>query len=146
MNASTLVGRTCAALLALLACTACARDCAPRVSDGWIRLLPGAMRMQAGYARIDNACPTPAVVVSASSPSYGSISVHESRLVNGMERMRPVPELRIAPDSAAVLKPGGLHLMLMAPSATLREGSRVAIRFRLADGREVLGEFQARKP
>lgn len=139
-----------AALLAiafvLAASTASARDCAPQVKEGWIRLMPGAMPMQAGFGRIDNHCPAPVIVVSASSPAYGSVELHESKIVDGVNRMRAVPELRIAPDGAAVLQPGGLHLMLIRPKATLKPGSRVAIVFKLKDGRELIGEFEARKP
>ncbi|MFT4179333.1 MAG: copper chaperone PCu(A)C [Thermomonas sp.] len=135
-----------ALLLCCLPLSACARDCAPVVKDGWIRLMPGGMPMQAGFGRIDNRCPMPATIVSASSPTYGSVELHESKVVAGVNRMREVPELRIAPDSAAVLQPGGLHLMLMQPTATLKPGSRVAVVFKLKDGREVIGEFEARKP
>ena len=134
------------AILAGLPLSACARDCTPQVRDGWIRLAPGGMPMQAGFARIDNACPTPATIVSASSPAYGSVELHESKVVGGVNRMRPVPELRIAPDGAAVLQPGGLHLMLMRPRAPLKPGSRVVVEFGLKDGRRLLGEFQVRKP
>ena len=133
-------------LLLLLPFAVAARDCAPQVKDGWIRLMPGNMPMQAGFGRIDNRCATPATVVSARSVAYGSVELHESKLVGGVSRMRAVPELRIAPDAAAVLQPGGLHLMLMQPKATLKPGSRVAIVFKLKDGRELLGEFEARKP
>lgn len=136
------------ALLVLLCLpmAACARDCAPQVKDGWIRLMPGGMPMQAGFGRIDNACAMPATIVSASSPAYGSVELHESKVVDGVNRMREIPELRIAPDGAAVLQPGGLHLMLMQPKATLKPGSRVAVVFKLKDGRELIGEFEARKP
>ena len=133
-------------LLLLLPLSACARDCAPQVRDGWIRLLPGGMPMQAGFGRIDNRCPMPATILSASSPAYANVELHESKMVGGVSRMRAVPELRIAPDGAAVLQPGGLHLMLMQPRATLKPGSRVVIEFKLKDGRSVLGEFEARKP
>ncbi len=126
--------------------TAAARDCAPRVKDGWIRLLPGGMPMQAGFGRIENRCAMPATIVSASSPAYASVELHESKRVDGVHRMREVPELRIAPDGAAVLQPGGLHLMLIRPNATLKPGSRVAIEFTLKDGRKLLGEFELRKP
>lgn len=134
------------AILLGLPVAAHARDCAPRVKDGWIRLMPGGMPMQAGFGRIDNPCPMPATIVSASSPAYGSVELHESKVVDGINRMREVPELRIAPDAAAVLKPGGLHLMLMQPKTTLKPGSRVAVVFKLKDGRELIGEFEARKP
>jgi copper(I)-binding protein len=133
-------------LLLLLPLSACARDCTPQVTGGWIRLIPGGMPMQAGFGRIENRCPMPAIVVSAGSPAYASVELHESRVVDGVSRMRAVPELRIAPDGAAVLQPGGLHLMLMRPHAPLKVGSRVVVEFGLQDGRRVLGEFEVRKP
>ncbi len=133
-------------LLPCLLLSACASDCAPQVKDGWIRLTPGGTAMQAGFGRIENRCPMPATIVSASSAAYGRVELHESKVVDGISRMRAVPELRIAPDSGAVLQPGGLHLMLMQPKATLKPGSRVAIEFRLKDGRTLLGEFEVRRP
>lgn len=136
----------CLPLSLSLSFSASTRDCAPQVKDGWIRLVPGGMPMHAGFGRIDNACPMPATILSASSPAYGSVEMHESKIVGGINRMRQLPELRIAPEGAAVLKPGGMHLMLMHPKAKLKEGSRVAIEFKLKDGRTVLGEFEVRKP
>lgn len=136
------------ACLAAASLPACARDqeCSPRVREGWIRLLPGGMPMHAGFGRIENPCPVPVVVSGAGSPAYGSVALHESRVVDGINRMRAIPELRIAPGGVAELKPGGLHLMLMEPRVPMKEGSRVAIEFTLQDGRVVRGEFVARKP
>ena len=133
--------------VALLAPTAAsARDCRPQLREGWVRMPPGRMPMMAGFGRIVNPCPMPAKIVSARSPSFGSVELHETRLVDGVSRMRPVPELRLAPDGSAVLKPGGMHLMLMQPTAVLKPGSRVVVEFVLAGGGTVLGEFEVRKP
>lgn len=134
-----------AALLAL-APGVRADGCAPKVRDGWIRLTPGGMPMHAGFGRIDNPCAMPLTIVSARSPGYGSVELHESRIVDGVSRMRAVPRLRIAPDGAAVFKPGGLHLMLMEPAAPLKPGSRIVVEFEASDGRTVRGEFVARPP
>lgn len=148
MNAYRLVAGL-ALSFALPSLAACARDdgdasCAPRVRDGWVRLVPGGMPMHAGFGRIENACAAPATIVSASSPSYGSVMLHESRIVGGVNQMRMLQELRLKPDDAAVLKPGGLHLMLMDPTSPLKPGSHVAIDFALKDGRHVLGDFEVR--
>jgi len=137
---------TIGTMLLCLPLLAGARECAPVVRDGWIRLMPGGMPMQAGFGRIDNRCAMPATIVAARSAAYASVELHESKLVNGVSRMRAVPELRIAPDAAAVLQPGGLHLMLMRPKSALKAGSRIAIEFTLKDGRTLLGEFEVRKP
>ena len=130
----------------LLAAPACARDCAPQVRDGWIRLMPVDMPMMAGFGRIENPCSTPVTIVGVSSPSFGEVSLHETRIVDGVSRMRALPELRLAPGDAAVLKPGGMHLMLMQPGAKLKAGSRVAVEFRLKDGGVLRGELEARRP
>ena len=124
-----------------------ARDCRPQLREGWVRMPPGGkMPMMAGFGRIVNRCPTPVTIIAARSPSFGSVELHETRVVDGVSRMRPVPELRLAPDGSAVLKPGGLHLMLMRPGAALKAGSRIVVEFELADGGTLLGEFEMRKP
>lgn len=130
---------------AFSAIPACARDCVPQVREGWLRLPPGPMPMLAGFGRIENGCPAPITIVAVSSPAFADTSLHETRIVEGVSRMRALPELRIAPGSAATLKPGGMHLMLMQPRAPLRPGSKVAIEFTLKDGNKLLGEFVVRK-
>jgi copper(I)-binding protein len=119
--------------------------CAPKVHDAWVRLVPGGdMPMDAGYAVIDNPCTTAAVITGASSPSYADVSLHESTLADGMSRMRPVDALRIEPNSQVELKPGGYHLMLMAPRMRPSAGQKVSIVFQLQDGRSTGGMFEAR--
>jgi copper(I)-binding protein len=139
------------ALLLLVAATApaCAKgkaDCVPIVRDGWIRLVPGGMPMHAGFGRIENHCAMPATIVGARSAAYQSAELHETKVIDGVSRMRAVPELRIAPDATAELKPGGLHLMLMDPHAPLKPDAKVAIEFPLQDGRVIRGEFVVRAP
>jgi copper(I)-binding protein len=60
--------------------------------------------------------------------------------------MRPVAKLRLAAHGTAVLAPGGFHLMLMQPTARVAPGAKIAIAFKLDDGRTMVGEFTARKP
>jgi periplasmic copper chaperone A len=131
----------------VLSAPVAARDCRPQVRDGWVRMPPSkTMPMMAGFGRIVNKCATPVNIMSARSPSFGSVELHETRVVDGISRMRPVPELRLPPDGSAVLKPGGMHLMLMQPGAALKAGSKIVIEFELAGGGTLLGEFELRKP
>lgn len=137
--------RTCALALGLaFVLPACARECAPQLRDGWVRLTPVKMPMMAGFGRIENPCPTPVTITGVSSPAFGDVSLHETRIVDGVSRMRELPELRIVPDGVAVLKPGGMHLMLMQPHATLQEGSRVVVEFALKEGGVLRGELEVR--
>lgn len=135
-----------ALLLAAGTSQAIAKECAPAMKEGWVRLPPAAMPMMAGFGRIANPCPMPVVIVSASSPAFGEVSIHETRNVDGVNRMREVEQLRIGPDDSATLKPGGLHLMLMQPRAPLKEGSKVVVNFKLQDGREILSELVVKTP
>jgi hypothetical protein len=134
-----------ALLLAFGALQASAKECAPAMKEGWVRLPPAAMPMMAGFGHIANPCPMPVVILSASSPAFGEVSIHETRNVDGVNRMREVEQLRIAPDGSVTLKPGSLHLMLMQPRAPLKEGSKVVVNFKLQDGREILSELVVRK-
>ena len=140
--------RFLASLVVLLAAVpfgASAGQCAPVLKDGWVRLGPAAMPMMAGFGRIENPCPRPVAVVSARSATFGEVSIHESRVVDGVNRMRELSELPIAAKSSVTLAPGGLHLMLMHPAAALKEGDKVVMTFKLKDGREISGELLARK-
>ncbi len=134
------------AAIAFSALPACARDCVPGVTDGWVRLPPVSMPMLGGFGRIENDCATPLNIVGASSPAFEDVSLHETSIVDGVSRMRAVPELRIEPDGSAILEPGGLHLMLMQPRAPLEAGSMVVIEFALKDGGVLRGQFEVRGP
>ncbi len=124
--------------------SAWAGQCLPQVHDGWIRMLPGGMPMMAGFANIVNPCDKSVTVVKASSTNFGDTSLHETTLVNGISRMRPIPELRIAPGATATLEAGGMHLMLMNPKAVMKAGKHVSIDFQLKDGRTIHGIFELR--
>ncbi|MBW3550547.1 MAG: copper chaperone PCu(A)C [Proteobacteria bacterium] len=133
--------------IAFSALPACGRECDPTVIDGWVRLPPVPMPMLAGFGRIENECSaTPLIIVGASSPAFAEVSLHETRIVEGISRMRAVSELPVAAGRPATLQPGGLHLMLMQPRAPLRAGERVAIEFQLKDGGTLRGEFEVRGP
>jgi copper(I)-binding protein len=144
-----------AVVITVVATPACAKEptgkadknaCVPVVRDGWIRLVPGGMPMHAGFGRIDNACKAPATIAGAKSASYASVELHETKIVDGVSRMRAVPSLPIAGNGSAEFKPGGLHLMLMDPRAPLKAGDKVSIEFPLNDGRVVHGAFTVRAP
>ncbi|QHQ27644.1 copper chaperone PCu(A)C [Xanthomonas albilineans] len=119
--------------------------CVPQWRDGWVRLPPSpAMPMAAGFGRLHNPCAHTLTVVSARSPAFAEVSLHETTLRAGVSRMREVDALPLAPGNDALLQPGGLHLMLMQPTQPLREGVRLPVTFVLDDGRQVQAELQVR--
>ncbi|MFT3761908.1 MAG: copper chaperone PCu(A)C [Pseudoxanthomonas sp.] len=146
MATTRLLQRIFAALACAVALPAFAGECRLALKDGWISLPPvPEPTVLAGYGRIENPCARAAVVVSVQSPVFGHAMVHESSVVDGVSRMRMLDELPIAAKGDAVFAPGGLHLMLMHPSAPVKEGDRIAVTFKLKDGDEVSGELVVKK-
>jgi len=133
---------SCGILSCLLVGSAFAADCLPTLRKGWIRVPPGGMQMMlAGFGRIENRCTAAATIIGAHSTAFADVSVHRTSLVDGISRMREVPELQVDAHGAAVFEPGALHLMLMQPGKPLKAGDHVAIDFRLQDGRHFRGDF-----
>lgn len=124
---------------------ACAADCTPTVDDGWIRPGPPSMPMRAGFGTINNSCDAAVAIIGASSPAFGDVSVHESTVVDGISRMREIPELVVPAHGSVTLAPGGYHLMLMQPSGDLAPGDRVEVEFTLRDGSTLRGELEVRQ-
>lgn len=115
------------------------------IEDGWIRLPPAPRPMLAGFGRIINRCAGARELVAVRSPRFGEVSLHETRMVDGVSRMRGIERLPVAAGGEALMQPGGLHLMLMQPDATLVEGERVPLVLVLADGSEVPATLAVRK-
>ena len=122
-----------------------ANDQCLSMEDGWIRMPPAPRPMLAGFGRIANRCATEQALVAVRSPRFGDVSLHETRVVDGVSRMRGIERLPLAPGGEATLQPGGLHLMLMQPGAALAEGERVPLVLVFEGGRLVPATLTVRK-
>ncbi|MBD7989079.1 copper chaperone PCu(A)C [Luteimonas sp. Sa2BVA3] len=120
--------------------------CVPHIAEGWLRAPPMPMPMMAGFARVVNPCAGEVVVTGARSDAFAAVELHETRVVDGVSRMRAVATLPVAAGGEAVLRPGGLHLMLMRPVSPLAEGDVVRVELVLADGRGIAADFPVRAP
>jgi periplasmic copper chaperone A len=87
----------------------------PAVTDAWVRQVPPAARMTAGYLNIHNPGPAELVIVGVESPLFGSIELHGTVMEDGVARMRHQETVAVAPGETVRFEPGGLHLMLMQP-------------------------------
>jgi len=61
-------------------------------------------------------------LIAASSPIARMAELHETKEVNGVVKMTPVPVLEIKAGTKVILAPGGLHIMLMDLKAPLKPG------------------------
>jgi copper(I)-binding protein len=67
-------------------------------------------------------------LVAAASPAAGLVEIHEMKLVDGVMRMRALPDGLALPAGEPVsLKPGGLHIMLIDLKQPIKEGEAVPV-------------------
>ena len=111
------------------------------IERAWIRTAPPGAMMLAGYATLRNRGDTPLIVSGADSADFGSVSLHQSLEENGVERMRPLGEIEIAPGASVVFAPGGKHFMLMRPQRELKAGDSVKIHIVTNSGDAASAEF-----
>jgi copper(I)-binding protein len=129
-------------LLLVLGCAANAHSAGRlMVEQAWIRAAPPGAMMLAGYATLRNTGGAPVLVNGASSPDFGDVSLHESVNQNGVERMRPLGDVVIAPGASVTFAPGGKHFMLMDAKRELKPGDNVKIHISTKSGPGAVAEF-----
>lgn len=136
------------ALLAMaLACGVQAADRTDlRFSNAWVRATPPNANVAGGFLSIENTGKSGDRLLSASTDVAASAEIHEMKMQGDMMQMRQLTEgLAIPGKQTVTLKPGGLHLMLIAPKQAIAEGQKVKITllFEKAGSRTV--EFTAHK-
>lgn len=107
------------------------------IADAWAR--PGQVDgVSAIYMNILNGSSVADTLLSISSPVAGMVEIHETyEQEEGMMGMRPA-EVVVAPERGAlVLKPGGLHVMLMRLNRELVEADTVEFSLVFTSGEEL---------
>lgn len=123
-------------LPAVLLFVACGQQGAVEIREGYINAPPAGAMMAAGFLTIDNGTRDMVTVSGVELGEFKRVEVHETRMQDGMMRMRPRPELEVAPGKTVTFAPGGLHLMLMQPTRPLEAGEVLegSVLLRKADG------------
>jgi periplasmic copper chaperone A len=113
----------------------------PVISDAWVRQVPPAARMTAGYLSIYNPGPEEIVIVGVESPLFGSIELHGTETVDGVARMRHQETVAVPAGEVVRFAPGGLHLMLMQPVGDIPSSGAIELSLLLESGERL--EFLA---
>jgi copper(I)-binding protein len=110
------------------------------VSLAWARALNSVKLPAAAYFTIANAGGGADRLVAAASPVAEHAELMENATEHGVMEMRGLDGLTIEPGQSAVLKPGGLHLMLTGLKQPLRTGDSfpLFLTFAKAGTREVM--------
>ncbi len=132
-------------LFALLICSLPAAAENLQITDAWIKNLPMAVPVRAGYMHISNRQSLEVTIVSLESKSFESIEIHQSLEVDGMMSMRPVDALSIPAGGSMELAPGGFHLMMMNPLEQLIPGKKVAVTLHYQDQKTQTIDMVVRK-
>jgi copper(I)-binding protein len=127
------------------AAVASPKPCLPTVEQAWIRAAPPATTALAGYAVLRNSCSKPFSVVDVASPDFAMGMIHETIVEGGVSRMRGARSLVVPARGSLAFVPGGRHMMLMHPRRAFKEGDRVQVVLKLADGAKLASSFVVRK-
>jgi copper(I)-binding protein len=115
-----------------------------QVLSAWIRWLPAGLPA-AGYLTLINTGNESLALESASSPSYGDVSLHRTVVRAGTEEMMPVKELTLEPHRTLSFEATGYHLMLMRPSTSAETATTIPIDLRFSDGSKLTVPFQVQR-
>jgi hypothetical protein len=94
------------------------------VSDAWARASAGKAKAGAAYLTVTNHGVGVDSLVAVETPVSRKASLHNHVMEGGVAKMRPVKAIEVDPGAPTVLKPGGLHIMLMGLTWPLKKGQR----------------------
>jgi periplasmic copper chaperone A len=104
------------------------------VHEPYVRLAPPNAQASAAFMVLKNGSDREIKLVKADNPASKFTELHTHINDNGVMRMRQVPDIVIPAKGEAMLKPGGLHVMLINMKAPLSEGQVVPFTLTFDDG------------
>jgi hypothetical protein len=104
------------------------------VQSIWARATPPSAKTGVIYMTLVNNGKKDDKLIGASTPVAAEARLHTELMDHGVTKMRPIKSVDIKPGATAVLKPGGMHLMLMGLKQPLSTGHAfpVTLRFQHA--------------
>src|ERR1700692_3589454 len=113
-----------------------------QITAPWARATPKGASTGAAYMTITNAGKTPDKVACVSSDASAECQIHTMTMDNGVMQMRPVEGgLEIKPGETVMLKPGGLHVMLVNLKHPLEQGNTVKATLKFDSAGSVDGDY-----
>ena len=116
------------------------------VESPYVRLAPPNAPATGAFMVIKNSGDKDVKVVKADNPASRVTELHTHLNEGGVMKMRPVPAIEVKSKGEAVLKPGGLHVMLIDMKAPMKEGDSVPITLMFDDGSSKTVDAKVMKP
>jgi periplasmic copper chaperone A len=115
--------------------------------SAWVRPVVDSGATTAAYVSVTNGLPASVTISGFSSPSARTVELHESMTDAGhMMHMRPKADTTLAAGRSLVMRPNGLHLMLIGTTRPLTVGDTVRISMHLSNGSIVSTTANVRAP
>ena len=83
------------------------------IIDPYVRAIPPGQTVSAAFLQLENKSAENRYVINATSPVSKVVELHSHVHENGMMKMRQVEKIDIPANGETILKPGGLHIMLI---------------------------------
>lgn len=97
-------------------------------SNAWVRATPPNAAVAGAFLSIENTSAKADRLLSASTDAAAKVEIHEMKMDGELMQMRQLSDgLTIPAKQAVALKPGGIHLMLIAPKQPFAAGQKVTI-------------------
>lgn len=116
------------------------------IDHPWARPSAGAAANGATYMTITTKGKTADRLIEAASPVAGKVELHTHVIEGDIMRMRPVDAIDVNAGAPAVLKPGGLHVMLIGLKAPLKEGETFPLTLGFEKAGKVTVEVKVEMP
>lgn len=132
-------------LLALSTPVLAADTATIKVEEPWARESPPTVTNGAAYMTLVNTGKEADRLVGASGEVSATVELHTHLMEDGMMKMRPIKTIEVNPGEPAVLKPGGLHIMLIGLKKPLVADQTFPLRLRFEKAGEIPVEVKVSK-
>lgn len=118
------------------------------VLGGWVRASGPGMPNSAAYALIVNLTDSEDTLTSVSNTAAASVELHEMKMGAGdVMQMSPIEGGIVIPaGGAAILQPGGFHIMMIGLTGELKEGTTQDFTLTFAKAGEIKLTFPVQAP
>ena len=95
--------------------------------EGWARATASKARNGAAYLMIKNNTGAMDKLLSSNTGSAKRASLHNHIMAGSIMKMRPIDAINVPAKGMVMMKPGGLHIMLMGLKAQLKKGATLPL-------------------
>ena len=106
-------------------------------SNAYVPLTPKGVMVHSAYMELTNSGTETRSLIAFKAPGYAMAHLHQSVEKDGIATMSAMHQLDIQPGQTVSLKPGGMHVMLMKPKASVRLGETVELALEFANGEKL---------